>query len=146
MPGSSSRRRLCRRRSSEWRGGGRLGLWEYLASRQRRRAYLQACHEYSTCGYQKVSSCHASIPTCHTPLPSHAPTPPRPSPPGRRYILQTYARPELVFVYGEGARMYDAYGREYLDFAAGIAVNALGGFSSVNTAPTGLHFGCWMRE
>lgn len=43
-----------------------------------------------------------------------------------RYILQTYARPEIVFAYGEGAKMYDVYGKEYLDFAAGIAVNALG--------------------
>ncbi len=44
----------------------------------------------------------------------------------RRYILQTYARPNLVFTRGEGARLYDAHGKEYLDFAAGIAVNALG--------------------
>lgn len=43
-----------------------------------------------------------------------------------RYILQTYARPNLVFTRGEGARLYDAHGKEYLDFAAGIAVNALG--------------------
>lgn len=45
---------------------------------------------------------------------------------GYRYIVQTYARPELVFTHAEGARMYDAHGKEYLDFAAGIAVNALG--------------------
>ena len=43
-----------------------------------------------------------------------------------RYIMQTYVRPNLVFTHGEGARMYDAAGKEYLDFAAGIAVNALG--------------------
>ncbi len=42
--------------------------------------------------------------------------------------MQTYARPELVFTHGEGARLYDAHGKEYLDFAAGIAVNALGVF------------------
>ena len=40
--------------------------------------------------------------------------------------MQTYVRPKLVFTHGEGARMYDAAGKEYLDFAAGIAVNALG--------------------
>jgi acetylornithine/succinyldiaminopimelate/putrescine aminotransferase len=40
--------------------------------------------------------------------------------------MQTYARPNLVFVRGEGARLYDAHDKEYLDFAAGIAVNALG--------------------
>ena len=43
-----------------------------------------------------------------------------------RYIMQTYARPEIVFTHAEGVRMYDAFGKEYLDFAAGIAVNALG--------------------
>ncbi|GAB4817549.1 hypothetical protein N2152v2_004595 [Parachlorella kessleri] len=44
----------------------------------------------------------------------------------KQYILQTYARPPIVFAHGEGARMYDVHGKEYLDFAAGIAVNALG--------------------
>ncbi|CAK0784838.1 hypothetical protein CVIRNUC_008043 [Coccomyxa viridis] len=44
----------------------------------------------------------------------------------KKYIMQTYARPDLVFTHGEGARLYDAHGKEYLDFAAGIAVNALG--------------------
>ena len=43
-----------------------------------------------------------------------------------RYIMQTYARPDIVFTHAEGVRMYDAFGKEYLDFAAGIAVNALG--------------------
>jgi acetylornithine/succinyldiaminopimelate/putrescine aminotransferase len=43
-----------------------------------------------------------------------------------RYVLQTYVRPELVFVRGEGTLLFDAEGKEYLDFAAGIAVNALG--------------------
>ncbi len=44
-----------------------------------------------------------------------------------RYILQTYARPDdMVLVSGEGCRLYDARGKSYLDFAAGIAVNALG--------------------
>jgi acetylornithine aminotransferase len=43
-----------------------------------------------------------------------------------KYIVQTYVRPELVFTRAEGARLYDAHGKEYLDFAAGIAVNALG--------------------
>jgi len=43
-----------------------------------------------------------------------------------KYVVQTYVRPEIVFTHAEGARMYDAHGKEYLDFAAGIAVNALG--------------------
>jgi adenosylmethionine-8-amino-7-oxononanoate aminotransferase len=32
----------------------------------------------------------------------------------------------LVLTHGEGTKLYDAHGKEYLDFAAGIAVNALG--------------------
>jgi len=43
------------------------------------------------------------------------------------YVLQTYAKPDdLVFVSGAGSRLTDAAGKTYLDFAAGIAVNALG--------------------
>lgn len=42
------------------------------------------------------------------------------------YILQTYARPDFVLERGEGVYLYDTEGRRYLDFVAGIAVNALG--------------------
>ncbi|KAK9812412.1 hypothetical protein WJX73_008840 [Symbiochloris irregularis] len=44
----------------------------------------------------------------------------------KKYIVQTYARPHMVLTRGEGTRLYDAHGKEYLDFAAGIAVNSLG--------------------
>jgi acetylornithine/N-succinyldiaminopimelate aminotransferase len=43
-----------------------------------------------------------------------------------RYLMNTYKRPEVVFTRGRGCRVYDSDGREYLDFLAGIAVNALG--------------------
>jgi len=43
-----------------------------------------------------------------------------------RYLMNTYRRPPLVFTRGRGCRLYDSQGREYLDFLAGIAVNALG--------------------
>lgn len=43
-----------------------------------------------------------------------------------RYLMNTYKRPQLVFVRGKGCRLYDDKGREYLDFLGGIAVNALG--------------------
>jgi acetylornithine/N-succinyldiaminopimelate aminotransferase len=43
-----------------------------------------------------------------------------------RYLMNTYNRPPAVFVRGRGCRLYDSEGREYLDFLAGIAVNALG--------------------
>ena len=42
------------------------------------------------------------------------------------YILHTYNRFPVVFEKGEGVCLYDTAGKEYLDFAAGIAVNALG--------------------
>jgi acetylornithine/N-succinyldiaminopimelate aminotransferase len=41
-------------------------------------------------------------------------------------LLPTYARADVTFVRGEGARLWDADGREYLDFGGGIAVSALG--------------------
>lgn len=44
----------------------------------------------------------------------------------KKYILQTYGRPDVVFTRGEGTKLFDTQGKEYLDFAAGIAVNALG--------------------
>jgi len=44
----------------------------------------------------------------------------------KQYILQTYGRPDVVFTRGEGTTLYDTEGNQYLDFAAGIAVNALG--------------------
>jgi len=41
-------------------------------------------------------------------------------------LLPTYARADLTIVRGEGARVWDPDGREYLDFGSGIAVVALG--------------------
>jgi acetylornithine/N-succinyldiaminopimelate aminotransferase len=41
-------------------------------------------------------------------------------------VLPTYAREDVAFVRGEGAYLFDEDGERYLDFAAGIAVNALG--------------------
>jgi acetylornithine/N-succinyldiaminopimelate aminotransferase len=41
-------------------------------------------------------------------------------------VLPTYARADLEFERGEGAYLYTTGGERYLDFAAGIAVNALG--------------------
>jgi acetylornithine/N-succinyldiaminopimelate aminotransferase len=42
------------------------------------------------------------------------------------YLVHTYNRFPVVFERGEGVRLYDTDGKEYLDFAAGIAVQALG--------------------
>ncbi|MBI5017224.1 MAG: acetylornithine transaminase [Deltaproteobacteria bacterium] len=45
---------------------------------------------------------------------------------GDRYLLPTYARYPLALVRGQGMRVWDADGRQYLDFLAGIAVCNLG--------------------
>jgi acetylornithine/N-succinyldiaminopimelate aminotransferase len=44
----------------------------------------------------------------------------------KQYYQGTFARQPVAFVRGEGARVWDAEGRSYLDFVAGIAVNILG--------------------
>ena len=41
-------------------------------------------------------------------------------------LLPTYARANLAIARGEGCRVWDADGREYLDFGGGIAVVSLG--------------------
>ena len=41
-------------------------------------------------------------------------------------ILHTYNRYQIVLDKGEGVYLYDVNGKEYLDFAAGIAVQSLG--------------------
>jgi acetylornithine aminotransferase/acetylornithine/N-succinyldiaminopimelate aminotransferase len=42
------------------------------------------------------------------------------------YLLGNYAKPALTLVRGQGLRVWDTNGKEYLDFAAGIAVTGLG--------------------
>ena len=47
----------------------------------------------------------------------------------RRYssaLMNTFGPPKLVLSRGEGAVVWDAEGNRYVDFLAGIAVNALG--------------------
>ena len=44
----------------------------------------------------------------------------------RRYAIATYARQPVQFVRGEGARLWDDEGHEYLDFLAGISVLNVG--------------------
>ena len=41
-------------------------------------------------------------------------------------LLKTYNRYQVVFDYGDGIKLYDTEGNEYLDFFAGIAVQGLG--------------------
>jgi len=43
-----------------------------------------------------------------------------------RYLVPAYSRPPVVFTRGEGSYLFDTEGKRYLDFAAGIAVTAIG--------------------
>jgi acetylornithine/N-succinyldiaminopimelate aminotransferase len=43
-----------------------------------------------------------------------------------RYVMPTYVRAPVEFVRGEGARLWDADGKEYLDFFAGLSVHNAG--------------------
>ncbi len=43
-----------------------------------------------------------------------------------RHVLQTYRRQPVTFVRGQGVRLYDTEGREYLDLLSGIGVASLG--------------------
>ncbi len=44
----------------------------------------------------------------------------------QEHIVQSYKRPPFVLARGEGMTLYDTDGKAYLDWVAGIAVNALG--------------------
>ncbi len=41
-------------------------------------------------------------------------------------VMHTYGRVKVAFVRGQGAKLWDADGREYLDLLTGLAVNSLG--------------------
>jgi acetylornithine/N-succinyldiaminopimelate aminotransferase len=43
-----------------------------------------------------------------------------------KYVAQTYARFPVALVRGKGTRVWDADGKEYLDFVSGLAVMSLG--------------------
>ena len=45
---------------------------------------------------------------------------------GLERLLPTYVRAPVTIVRGEGCRVWDDEGREYLDFGGGIAVVSLG--------------------
>src|SRR3989449_7870753 len=44
----------------------------------------------------------------------------------QKYLMDTYTRYPLALARGQGTRVFDVEGREYLDFLAGVAVNVLG--------------------
>ncbi len=45
---------------------------------------------------------------------------------GRQYYLPVYKPREVILDHGQGSRIWDRDGKEYVDFSAGIAVNGLG--------------------
>jgi len=44
----------------------------------------------------------------------------------KQFLLQTYSRYPLVIERGKGVFLFDLDGKKYLDFVAGLGVNALG--------------------
>ena len=44
----------------------------------------------------------------------------------QQYLFQNYGRQPIVLERGEGTRVWDTEGHEYLDFVGGVAVNILG--------------------
>src|SRR5271167_1474761 len=44
----------------------------------------------------------------------------------KRFLLSTYNRYPVAFERGKGVFLYDFEGKKYLDFVAGLGVNALG--------------------
>jgi acetylornithine/N-succinyldiaminopimelate aminotransferase len=42
------------------------------------------------------------------------------------HVYATYSRPDVVFERGEGVRLFDSAGRDYIDCASGVAVCSLG--------------------
>lgn len=44
----------------------------------------------------------------------------------RDFLCPTYSRPQILFVKGEGCRLWDAEGKSYLDLVGGLAVCSLG--------------------
>ena len=44
----------------------------------------------------------------------------------QRNVMGTYGRFDLVIDHGQGAKLYDLEGKEYIDFGAGIGVSSLG--------------------
>ena len=49
----------------------------------------------------------------------------------KQYVFQNYGRQPIVLERGEGTRVWDSEGKEYLDFVGGLAVNVLGHASPV---------------
>ena len=43
-----------------------------------------------------------------------------------KYVMKTYPKADILFVKGDGCKLWDGEGREYLDFSSGIAVCSLG--------------------
>jgi acetylornithine/N-succinyldiaminopimelate aminotransferase len=44
----------------------------------------------------------------------------------KKYLMQTYTRPPIIFDKGKGMKLWDLEGKSYYDFIGGIAVNSLG--------------------
>ncbi|KAF2173259.1 hypothetical protein M409DRAFT_17202 [Zasmidium cellare ATCC 36951] len=112
-------------RTCSQRIGAALRSQRCNAQASTRRCYASAATAASTLPADRINAIEKEA-TLRTPDPaadsqtarlvnSHTP-----------YMVPTYVRPPPVFQKGEGCYLYDVENRQYLDFTAGIAVNALG--------------------
>ncbi|MZE87687.1 aminotransferase class III-fold pyridoxal phosphate-dependent enzyme, partial [Bacillus anthracis] len=44
----------------------------------------------------------------------------------KEYMMSTYCRTKIAIERGEGCKLYDVDGKEYLDLFSGVGVNVLG--------------------
>ena len=60
-----------------------------------------------------------------------------------KYCMQTIARVPVTLVRGDGARVWDDEGKEYLDFVNGLAVNCLGSVHACGTRGYQVAISAW---
>ncbi|KAI8919769.1 pyridoxal phosphate-dependent transferase [Entophlyctis helioformis] len=83
---------------------------------------LHTLHTLPTPAWPRSARLSTTTTTTTTSTQSHTPTTA-----DAAFVLHTYARPpHLVFSHGSGTTLFASDGRSFLDFGAGIAVNALG--------------------
>ena len=64
----------------------------------------------------------------------------------QKYYMFCVRRQPIVIVRGEGTKVWDDVGKEYLDFTSGWAVNNIGHSHSKNTVDTNKNVVVWFNK
>jgi hypothetical protein len=83
-------------------------------------------HVYLTLHYLHLQPSKAYLKPTHNPTAPPSATAEATVARFKEYMLPVYDRPNFVLSHGKGSYIWDTDGNKYLDFSAGIAVNALG--------------------